>query len=228
MSDSMISGPSYRPSGYLPWLALCLVLAGCGANEVVVQGQFPAPLMEQVPLSLGVFYEPEFSGHEFFDESKDRKSSDWVVRTGQAQVEMWDALLPGMFQRVVHLDSATPQAAQQVDAVLVPHIDELQYAIPAYTNIKVYEIWMRYRFELLSPDGETLAEWSMPAYGKTPTAFLRTDQAAVNLAAVMALRDAGAHFATSFTKVPEIASWLQQGAHPAGPVTDHSESGAAQ
>jgi hypothetical protein len=100
---------------------------------------------------------------------------------------------------------------QLVNAVLIPHVDELQYAIPQHTNIKVYEIWMRYRFELVTTSGEPIAEWTMAAYGKTPTAFLRSDQAAVNLAAVMALRDAGANFATSFIRIPDVAAWMDGG-----------------
>jgi hypothetical protein len=60
--------------------------------------------------------------------------------------------------------------------------------------VKVYEIWMRYGFELVTVSGEPIADWTMTAYGKTPTAFLRSDEAAVNLAGVVALRDAGAHF----------------------------------
>jgi len=99
--------------------------------------------------------------------------------------------------------------------VLIPHVDELQYALPAHTNIKVYEIWMRYRFELVTNGGEPIANWTMSAYGKTPTAFLQSDEAAVNLAAVMALRDAGANFATNFTRVPGVHSWLQQKWQPA-------------
>ena len=47
------------------------------------------------------------------------------------------------------------------------------------------------------------------AYGKTPTAFMQSDSDAVNLAAVMALRDAGAHFITSFVRVPGVMSWLE-------------------
>ena len=94
--------------------------------------------------------------------------------------------------------------------MLIPHVDELQYAIPAHTSVKVYEIWMRYRFELVTTSGEPIAEWTMTAYGKTPTAFLQSDQGAVNLAAVMALRDAGANFATNFTRVPAVQEWLQQ------------------
>ena len=92
---------------------------------------------------------------------------------------------------------------------MIPHVEELQYAIPAHTNIKVYEIWMRYRFELVMPDGTEITQWTMSSYGKTPTAFLQSDQEAVNLAAVMALRDAGANFAAHFTEVPGVQEWLQ-------------------
>jgi hypothetical protein len=102
------------------------------------------------------------------------------------------------------------QMNPSVDAVLIPQIAELQYAIPAHTNVKVYEIWIRYHLQLVTTGGDPIADWTMPAYGKTPTAFLQTDQAAVNLAAVMALRDAGANFATSFARVPGVQTWLQQ------------------
>jgi hypothetical protein len=50
----------------------------------------------------------------------------------------------------------------------------------------------------------------MTGYGKTPTALLQSDQEAVNLAAVIALRDAGANFATNFTRLPAIQAWLQE------------------
>ncbi|MBN7795628.1 hypothetical protein [Parahaliea mediterranea] len=207
----MTSGPrALATPALLALLAAALLLAGCGPSEVAVKGQFPAPLMQKLPLTLGVWYDEEFSGHEFFDEAKGRAESGWIVRTGDAQLHMWNTLLPGMFQNVVSM-RAKPQPGQMnqaVDAVLIPHIEELQYAIPAHTNVKVYEIWMRYRFELVSASGKPLAEWTMTAYGKTPTAFLQSDEAAVNLAAVVALRDAGANFATNFTRVPQVKDWL--------------------
>jgi hypothetical protein len=211
----MISAPDRGRR--LPAIALLLtLLAGCGANEVVVHGNFPTPLIEPLPLRLGVWYDEAFAGHEFFDEAKSREESDWIVKTGQAQVQMWDTLLGGMFSELVHMQGrpAPGQTSQRVDAVLVPHVDELQYAIPAQTNVKVYEIWMRYRFELVTIGGAPIADWTMTAYGKTPTAFLQSDETAVNLAAVVALRDAGANFATTFTRVPEVRDWLAQRAAP--------------
>jgi len=199
---------------------LLVLLAACGPTKVVVDGDFPDPLMEPLPLTLGVWYGEDFAQHEFFDEAKGRDESSWVVQTGAAQVEMWDTLLAGMFVSLVPMKGrpGPDQINPVVDAVLIPHVDELQYTIPTHTNVKVYEIWMRYRFELVTTGGDSIAEWTMSAYGKTPTAFLRSNQAAVNLAAVVALRDAGANFATSFTRVPEVQSWLQS--RNAGAVSD--------
>ena len=204
---------------------LVLLSSGCGTRQVVVEGRFPSPLMEPLPITLGVVYSDEFANHEFYDEAVGRNESDWLVRTGDAQVEFWNTLLGGMFERVVIIkDHDTLHAIDApIDAVLIPYVEDLQYTIPLHTNIKVYEIWMRYRFRLVDVSSihdhdngdisyyptESFADFQLSAYGKTPTAFLQSDEEAVNLAAVVALRDAGAHFATAFERVPEVAAWLQ-------------------
>ncbi|NND67723.1 MAG: hypothetical protein HKN19_09060, partial [Halioglobus sp.] len=188
-----------------------LLLAACGSPQVVVEGQFPAPLMDPKPLDIGVWYTQEFRNHVFSEEGTKKRGGAWVVETGAAQVQMWDRLFAGMFENIVYLAEAPgATAVPGVDAVLIPQVAELQYAIPAHTNVKVYEIWMRYRFQLVTPTGDALGEWEMTSYGKTPTAFLQSDEAAVNGAAIMALRDAGANFATSFDRVPAVKEWLSQ------------------
>ena len=209
------------------WLLLvCLTLlgAGCAGKQVVVEGNFPTPLMDPLPITVGVIYPQAFAEHEFFDEAKGRADSDWLVKTGEAQVEFWDKVFNGMFAEVVHIrDWQTVQTrGGELDGVIIPAISDLQYTIPTHTNVKIYEIWMRYDFRLVdisaihrqeddaltvNPD-ERLAAWPITAYGKTPTAFLQTDEEAVNLAAVVALRDAGAHFITTFGAMPDIAAWL--------------------
>ena len=205
-------------------LCLTLLAAGCATKQVEVEGNFPSPLLDPLPITLGVIYPSAFAEHEFFDEAKGRAESDWLVKTGEAQVEFWDILFGGMFDEVVHIrDWETAQSrGSEIDGVLIPAIADLQYTIPTHTNVKIYEIWMRYEFQLVdvaaihqqedgalsfNPD-EWLAVWPITAYGKTPTAFLQTDEEAVNLAAVVALRDAGANFVTSFGTTPDVAVWL--------------------
>ena len=217
----------HEPSLVGRWLLLlCLTLlgAGCASKQVVVEGTFPAPLLDPIPVTVGVIYPSAFAQHEFFDEAKGRAESDWLVKTGEAQVEFWDILLTGLFDEVVHIrDWETVQSrGADIDGVLIPAIAELQYTIPTHTNVKVYEIWMRYEFRLVDvsaihqqEDGalsfnpeDRIAQWPVTAYGKTPTAFLQSDEEAVNLAAVVALRDAGAHFITTFGRTPDVATWL--------------------
>ena len=228
-----------KPSGFGRWFsALCLTLlaAGCATKQVEVEGNFPAPLLDPLPITLGVIYPSAFAKHEFFDEAKGRAESDWLVKTGEAQVEFWDILFGGMFDEVVRIrDLETVHSrGPEIDGVLIPAIADLQYTIPTHTNVKIYEIWMRYEFRLVDvaaihqqEDGalsfnadERLAAWPITAYGKTPTAFLQTDEEAVNLAAVVALRDAGAHFVTSFGATPDVAAWLDGIARRQSSVTE--------
>lgn len=219
----MISGPD-RLIRALGVLAGVLLLAACGAREVVVQGNFPEPLMDPLPITLGVVYSDAFAQHEIFDEAAGRAETDWLVKTGDAQVEFWNTLFGGMFEDVIRITDHDSLHAREseIDAVIIPYVADLQYTIPLHTNVKVYEIWMKYRFRLvpvtavhdhdngdltIDPE-EQFADWTLTAYGKTPTAFLQSDEEAVNLAAVVALRDAGANFATSFTRVPGVKAWM--------------------
>jgi hypothetical protein len=218
--DSMTLG---RKAQRLLTLITLLLLAACNSREVIVEGTFPTPLVDPVPVSVGVLFTQEFKAHELVDDATGRGEVSWRVSTGTAQVEFWSTLFPAFFQNVVFIESYEDLQAYDVDAVLIPQVDDVQYAIPLYTNVKVYEIWMRYNLALVEPEQiideenatisldnmQPFAEWPLTAYGKTPTAFMQSDIDAVNLAAVMALRDAGANFITSFLRVPGVMDWIE-------------------
>ena len=218
--DSMTLG---RKAQRLLMLIILLVLAACTSREVIVEGTFPTPLVDPVPVSVGVLFTQEFKGHELVDDATGRGEVSWRVSTGTAQVEFWSTLFPAFFQNVVFIESYADLQAYDVDAVLIPQVADVQYAIPLYTNVKVYDIWMRYNLALAEPEQiideqnatislenmQPFAEWPLTSYGKTPTAFMQSDIDAVNLAAVMALRDAGANFITSFPRVPGVMDWIK-------------------
>ena len=204
-------------------LFILLLVVACTSREVVVEGAFPTPLIDPVPVSVGILFTQEFREHELIDDATGRGEVSWRVSTGSAQVDFWSTLFPAFFQNVVFINSYEDLETYDVDAVLIPEVSEVQYAIPLYTSVKVYEIWMRYQLSLVEPeqimdaDNKTInlenmqafAEWPLTAYGKTPTAFMQSDVDAVNLAAVMALRDAGANFITSFARVPGVMDWIE-------------------
>ena len=193
-------------------LTLCLLwLSACGNNQVIVDSQFPQPTLDPIPVTLGVYFSEEFKTHTFVDEPEEKTERSWVVETGAAQINLWQTILNAMFQKVIYLDTApTPEAPHEsVQSVLVPTISDLQYAIPAHTNTKVFELWLKYDIALTNNAGEPIADWAMTAYGKTPEAFMQSNQDAVGAAAIVALRDAGANFAVNFPKVPAVSEWLK-------------------
>jgi hypothetical protein len=212
----------------LSTIVMLALLCACSTKEVIVEGTFPTPLVDPVPVTVGILFTDEFRSHELVDDATGRGEISWIVKTGAAQVNFWSTLLPEFFQNTVFIESYDDLVTYDVDAVLIPEVVDVQYAIPFYTKVKVYEIWMRYRLSLVEPEqlidaesktmslesAEAFAQWPLTAYGKTPTAFMQSDSDAVNLAAVMALRDAGANFITSFLAVPGVLRWVE---HPDEP-----------
>jgi hypothetical protein len=186
-------------------------LAACGANQVIVSPilDFPTPLVEPIPVHIGVYYSQSFSNF-VYDESKDSQGvDDTSIHLGQAQVSMFDRVLTAYFSKVQVLERGEPASKRAgLDAVLVPQVVDVEYSVPRTSKAKIYEVWIKYQFDLLTPDGTTIAKWTMPVYGKTPTAFLKSNDEAINLASMMALRDSGAAFITGFSRVPEVAQWL--------------------
>ena len=213
----MISGPN-RTIRLTAAAAMVLFLAACGAKQVVVQGKYPTPVIEKEELVLGIVFTENFKNFEFFEDSKIQAEPDWRILIGQAQTEFWETFLSNTVTDLVIIDSheALHSTNKDIEFILIPYLDDLNYAIPMQTSSDRFEIWLKYRFRLVALSSihdhnngeisynpnEYLAEWSFTAYGKTPElremtieGFTQDDEESVNLAAVVALRDAGAHLA---------------------------------
>lgn len=186
-----------------------LFLTGC-THTLIVDGRFPSPLVPELPYTLGVHYPEEFTAYRYVEQSEDR--AKWIIDMGEAQTDLFNAVLPGMFRDVRQLTQLPGQqlATPEVDIVIKPTVEELQYTLPSETKVKVYEIWLKYNVQVFDPRGGLIADWILTAYGKTPSGFMQSDEAALNQAVVVALRDAGANLSLNFAKVPEVRAWLAQ------------------
>ncbi len=186
---------------------LLLFFAGCGVNTVVIDGNFPTPNVPRLPLSVAVYYDDalrEFSYIEY-SETGDEEHN---IQSGQSHIQLFNAVLPAMFDQVTLVDSMEQAATAGVDAVFAPAIEEFQLALPAKTKLDVYEVWIKYNMRLFTPQGDYIADWVLTSYGKTPTESFRSIDAAINDAAIVALRDLASSFSLSFTQVPEVRDWL--------------------
>ncbi len=189
--------------------AALVVLGGCTQTVAVrVDSAVPEALVARLPVTVGVYYDPAFSGHVYRESSEDRP--DWTIETGPSQQALFDRVLGAMFEQVVPIERRPgPQApARGVAAVIVPAIEEVQFATPAETRLDFYEAWIKYRVELVAPDGTPLGDWEFASYGKTEKAFMTGMDQGLNDAVANALRDAGAKLTVGFGQVPQIKAWL--------------------
>lgn len=192
----------------LYFFLLCLV--GCARDVIVVKSHFPTPLVNKLPLTVAIVFDEQFRNYRHEQDSKVRGEKGWTVQMGDAQSLMFKQLLAGVFNKTVLLETFPDKSEENVDAIFYPVIEDLQIAVPSVTKVNVFEVWLRYNLRLYNRDGDVIADWIMTAYGKTPTRFLKTQSRAVEQAAIVALRDAGANFVIGFASIPEVRQWLER------------------
>ena len=188
---------------------LAFALAGCSGANVSVQTTVPTPLVEPVPLSVGVHFDASLA-HYVHEEELDTYGR-FRIELGSTQVPVFERVFEALFAHAQRVDSLeAPTAA--VDAIIVPAVEELQFSIPEQTRSDFFEVWIKYKIDVYRPSGELLASWPLPAYGKSNSrnfGFMESGQTpGLNEAAVRALRDAAAHFAFYFPAAPEIQALM--------------------
>ena len=188
-------------------LVIALYLTACGVNNVVIEGSFPTPNINKLPLNVAVLYGSALTEFAYIEYSE-TGSEEYNIASGQSHIELFSTVLPAMFDGVVVVESIAEAQALGVDAIFEPIIEEFQLALPTKTKLDVYEIWIKYNMRLMTADGDYIADWVLTSYGKTPSESLRSVEAAINAAAIVALRDLASSFSLSFSQVPEVKDWL--------------------
>jgi hypothetical protein len=189
-------------------LLLLTLLGGCAASTIVIEGNYPSPLVRKLPLTVGVYYPAGLRDFAYTEIDDNSGKDQYIVHSGASQVALFNTVLPALFENVVALDSVE-SVGSNIDAVFVPDLAEFQLGLPQKTKLKVYEIWMKYNMKLSKANGEYIADWVMTAYGKSPEASLQRAENGVQSAANVAMRDLAASFTLGFSKVPDVNEWLK-------------------
>lgn len=188
-------------------LSTLLLLAACGTSNVVIEGNFPTPNINQIPLTLAVYYDEDLRTFSYMEYSETGRE-EINIESGSSHIQLFEAMLPAMFEKVITVNSMEDPEIETVDAVFVPAIEEFQLALPEKTKLEVYEVWVKYNMRLLSSQGDALADWVVTSYGKTPIEAFGSKENGINEAAVVALRDLASSFSLNFMQVPEVKEWL--------------------
>ena len=115
----------------------------------------------------------------------------------------------GLFN-TVEVVSSREEISLNNALVITPSVQEVQVSTPSDTYLNVYEVWIKYNLDIQTSEGEQIDSWFMPAYGKTPDSFMLSKTNAIEEAAVIALRDAGAKLLLDFYRIPSVYSWVVQ------------------
>lgn len=197
-----------RPQSILPWLiAAAFLVSGCNNSlSLKTAIEVPEPQISKLPVTVGVYYEDELKNHVYTEDSEDRPG--WKIDTGESQIEFFNRILPAMFQDVKQV--AQPNDSGGLDAVLAPHVEDMQFALPRETGTDLYEAWIKYRLNLYDQAGVAIANWTISGYGKSAPEFLGSRDEGLMQAINAAFRDAGARLALSFTRNEEVKKWLSE------------------
>lgn len=176
-------------------LLLFVMLVGC-TTTFKVGGEYPSPLVPAIPVNLELDLDGNFLDYVYED---DRDGANIKIALGSAQQLLFETVTGAMFSG----DELSPKL------MMKPSVNEFQYAAPRQTSSEIYEVWIKYRVSIEEPGGNTIADWIITGYGKTPTALLKRPGTAINAATNIALRDIGTQLAIGFKRQPDIALWLE-------------------
>jgi len=183
-------------------IAVGALLAGC-SSSVFVESNFPKPLIEPLPVRMGIILDEELYNFVYVEDIPDQ--STWTITLGDANVAMLEPLFETMFAETRPV-TGMPVVGTDLDGVLRPILEKFEFDVPIGERDEFVEVWMQYTLTLYEPDGELVAEWPVSGYGKSELERNRED--AVQRAAIVAMREVGATISTKFAVQPQVSYWL--------------------
>ena len=176
-----------------------LGLSGCGDVQVGTDVELPKPLVDQLPMTVGVYYSDEFRKYEHAEE---RWGTDWNVQLGQYHVRMGDRLFQAAFRETVPVKSLDDLPSERpLRAVIEPRIEQYSFITPRDTGAKYFAVTIRYRLNVFTPDGRLADSLTFTGYGSSPSSGI-TSTSPMILATKTAMRDAAAKFLVQFPEQP--------------------------
>jgi hypothetical protein len=193
------------------WLALAatVLIGGC-STQVIVEAKFPTPLVEPLPVSVGILIPEELYNYIYTEDVPEQ--SLWTIALGDANVAMLQPLFKRMFRDTRSVDAVPASGAPGgLDGVLKPTIAKFEFDVPVGQRDKFVEVWIQYQLSLYDADGRSVIDWAVSGYGKSE--LMRNRQDAVQKAAIVAMREAGATISTKFAEQPQVKTWLGEKGH---------------
>ena len=199
-------------------------LAGCGGVQIAPTPELPKALVEKVPAKVGLVVTAE---QRNLVHSETRGGVSWSVALGAGQQRFAQEILGATFGEVTEfadLDAARKSSGLQ--ALFEPVTEQYSFATERETGGEYVAVTIRYRIEVMAPDGSAHDTLTLTGYGTSPTGGLGLDsKGPMDQATRAAMRDAAAKFMVQFGDLP-LAATLAKGERVSG-ASAATSAGAA-
>lgn len=114
----------------------------------------PKPVLQPVPLSVGIYYSDELKNFEYVRGIPD---IHWVVPIGENSVKAFRTVMPELFTSVIELAESELFARDDVDIIIEPAIEEFHFRLGSERHSNLHSIV--YRFNIYQNNGIPLRVW---------------------------------------------------------------------
>ena len=183
-----------------------MLISGC-STSIWVEADFPQPLVNQLPVSMGLILDDDLLDYVHYEELP--RQAAYTIQIGEANELMLVQLFESMFTDLTEYNEfplIEPDSVE-IDGVLWPELERFEFDVPVGRRDEFVEVWIQYLVKLYETDGQLVTEWPVSGYGK---AEMIDREDALNRAIVVAMREVGATISTKFTDQPELQDWLQE------------------
>lgn len=185
--------------------ALVVGLVACSTTVPPLEATFPAPVVENIPASVGVVYDPDLRNFTYNETVSD--GTNWTIELGESNMRLFEQLFSSMFSNTVELDDIDDPAAANLDGIIRPVLEEYAFLTPNELGSRFYAVSIRYRIFLYDNAGAEIAVWPVNAYGQSRSSTFDAGMmkvAPLQEATNMAMRDAAAGAIITLRQQPEI------------------------
>ncbi len=193
--------------------ALCLgLLSACTATKLTTKAALPPPLIEQLPVRIGIYYSKEFREYVH---KETRGTIDYEINLGPAHVTNLDWLLKAMFREVVPVEDPTKVAniRPPLAFVLEPRFEEYSFLTPKDIAGEAFIVTIRYLLTLYDGTGARVDSFTFTGYGREKAHTLASKEP-LAVATQRAMRDAGAKVAVELTDQESVRLLLHGAGSP--------------
>jgi hypothetical protein len=196
--------------------ALVLLLAGCTQSVTVNPVLESSPLVESLPVTVGVFYSNDFRTAAVWQDENPNFIAKSNYLLGEPSVSLFENVFTGLFKATVEVPS-WPEVSglgPNISGVIAPSIKSF-WARPPIPRGQIagagqYTAQIIYEFNLYEADGTLLGSWEASGFGEVYGNYrsewvnrLRGEVTA------RAMRDAAAKFTSTFHSQPVVVRWLE-------------------